>query len=66
MEKLAQAGQGVGCTPTPFHYTVSTNTYKVVVYAPAEREDTLPQFLLYSYFYSVCVIIISVHTISNC
>jgi hypothetical protein len=26
---------------------------KVVVYAPAERADTLPLFLLYPYMYSV-------------
>jgi hypothetical protein len=33
--------------------TISTITYKVMVYAPAEREDTLPLFLLYNYMYSV-------------
>jgi hypothetical protein len=33
MEKLVQAGEGI-----------STITYKVVVYAPAERADTLPLF----------------------
>ncbi len=32
---------GGGCT-------ISTITYKVVVYVPAERADTLPIFLLYS------------------
>jgi hypothetical protein len=36
MEKLAHPGEGGGCTPTLFHYT--TFTYKVVVYAPAERQ----------------------------
>jgi hypothetical protein len=34
-------------------YTISTTTYKVVVYAPAERADTLPPFLLYPYVHSV-------------
>jgi hypothetical protein len=33
--------------------TISTITYKFVVYAPAERVDTLPLFLLYPYVYSV-------------
>jgi hypothetical protein len=27
--------------------------YKVVMYAPAERENTLPLFLFYPYMYSV-------------
>ncbi len=35
--KLAQTGEGRGCTPTPFHYVNYIITYKVVVYAPAER-----------------------------
>ncbi len=48
MEKLAQADEGGGCTrPPPF--TISTITYKVVVYSPAERADTLPLSLLYPY-----------------
>jgi hypothetical protein len=34
-----------GCTPTAFQPT--TITYKVAVYAPAERADTLPLFHLY-------------------
>ncbi len=51
MEKLAQVGEGEGCTPTPFHY--STITYKVVVFAPAEWADTLTLFHLYQYMYSV-------------
>jgi hypothetical protein len=50
MEKLAQAGEGGG-RPPPF--AISTITYKVVVYAPAKRADTLPLFLLYTYMYSV-------------
>ncbi len=51
MEKLAQPGEGGGCTPTP--YTLSTITYEVVVDAPAESADALPFFLLYAYMYSV-------------
>jgi hypothetical protein len=34
-------------------FTLSTITSNVVVYAPAERADTLPLFLLYPYMYSV-------------
>jgi hypothetical protein len=37
----------------PPHFTLSTITSKVVVYAPAKRADTLPLFLLYPYMYSV-------------
>jgi hypothetical protein len=51
MEKLAQPGAGEGCTPTSLH--ISTIMYKVLVYSPAEREDTLPLFLLHPYMYSV-------------
>ncbi len=40
-----------GARKPPF--TLSTIIYKVVVYAPAERADTLPRFLLYPYMYSV-------------
>ncbi len=43
---------GGGCTPIPFYY-ISTITYKVVVCASAERADTLPLFLLYTFMYSV-------------
>jgi hypothetical protein len=39
MEKSAQAGDSGGCTLTPFQPI--TITYKVAVYAPAERADTL-------------------------
>jgi hypothetical protein len=52
MEKSALAGEGGGCTPTPF----ITITYKVAVYAPAEWTDTLPLFHFYTitlYMYSV-------------
>jgi hypothetical protein len=31
-------------------YTVITITYEVAVYAPAERAETLPLFLIYPYF----------------
>jgi hypothetical protein len=50
-EVSAQAGEGGGARPPPF--TISTITYEVVVYAPAERVDALPLFLLYPYMYSV-------------
>jgi hypothetical protein len=46
MGKFSQPGVGVGARPSPF--TISTITYKVVVYVPDERADTLPIFLLYS------------------
>jgi hypothetical protein len=47
MEKLAQLGEFGGARPPPFHYIY--HTYKVVVYAPAEKADALPLFLLYPY-----------------
>jgi hypothetical protein len=50
-KKLAQPGEGRGARLPPF--TISTITYKVEVYAPAERARTLPLFLLYPYMYSV-------------
>ncbi len=37
---------GGGYTPTPVHSII---TYKVAVYAPAERAYTLPVFHLYPY-----------------
>jgi hypothetical protein len=37
MEKSALAGEGGGARPPPF--TLVTLTYKVAVYAPAERVD---------------------------
>ncbi len=43
--------RGGGARSPPF--TVSTITYKVVVYAPAERANTFLLFLLYPYMYSV-------------
>jgi hypothetical protein len=52
MEKLAQAGEGGVCTPSP-SFTIFIITYKVAVYAPAECAVTLPLFHLYPYLYSV-------------
>ncbi len=43
-----------GARPPPF--ARSTITYKVVVFTPAERADTLPLFLLYPYMYSAVLI----------
>ncbi len=37
--------------PPPF--TISTIKYKAVVYAPAERADTLPLLPLYPFMFSV-------------
>jgi hypothetical protein len=55
MEKLAQPGEGEGRTPMP-PLAVFTITYKIVVYAQAERTDTLPLFLLYLCMDSVILI----------
>ena len=45
MEKLAQAGEGGGVHAHPLSliFTITYN-YKVSLYAPAERTDTLPVF----------------------
>ncbi len=51
MEKSAQPDEGRECTLTPF--TLPTITFKVELYALAERAQTLPLFLLYPYLYSV-------------
>ncbi len=54
MDKLAQPGVSRGCTARPPSFTISTITYvQVLVYAIAERADTLPLFILYLYMYSV-------------
>jgi hypothetical protein len=45
LEKLAQLGEGGGVHYYP-PVTISTIMFKVVVYAPAERADTLPLFPL--------------------
>ncbi len=52
MEKLAQAGEGVGVHAQP-PFTISSIMYNVVVYAPADRAETPPLFLLYTYMYSL-------------
>jgi hypothetical protein len=44
----------VGGARTPRFNNISTITYKVVVYAPAKRTDTLPLFVLYPYMYTFC------------
>jgi hypothetical protein len=55
LEKSALADEGGGCTPTPFRPIIIT--YKVAVYAPAERTDTPPLFNLYPigtlWFYTI-------------
>jgi hypothetical protein len=51
MVKSSQPGEGGAARPPPF--TFSAITSKVVVYAPPERADTLPLFLLYPFIYSV-------------
>ncbi len=49
----------------PPSYTVSTITFKVVVYAPAERADTHPLFLLYLYIYSVFLCMLALEGIAG-
>jgi hypothetical protein len=51
MEKLAYAFECGECTPTPFNYIYHHVQSCCVPYAPAERADTLPLFLLYPYMY---------------
>ncbi len=51
-EKLAQAGEGGWCTPTTFHYIYHHVQRSGVRYI-AERAETLPLFLPYSYVYIV-------------
>ncbi len=46
MEKLAQAGEGGGCTPLPFYS--GTITHKIAVSAPG-RGQKLTLFHLYPY-----------------
>jgi hypothetical protein len=53
MEKLAQAGVGGGTRPPSF--PLFTITYKVAVYAPVERVDTLTLFHLYPYVLYACI-----------
>ncbi len=54
MEKSALAGEGGGCTPGPPSFTLFTVMYKVVVYAPAKRADTLPPPYFISTLYVFC------------
>jgi hypothetical protein len=49
MEKSALAGEGGGGGARPPPFTLVTITYKVAVYAPTKRADTLPLFHLYPY-----------------
>ncbi len=59
MEKSAQPGEGRGCSgarPSPF--TISTITYNFVIYAPAQKVDTLPLFIHYPYMYSVVLMLL--------
>jgi hypothetical protein len=52
MEISALPDEGGGARPPPF--TISAITYTFVVYAPAERANTVhPPYLLYPYMYSV-------------
>jgi hypothetical protein len=51
IEKSALVVRVGGARSTPF--TISTIIYKVVVYTPDEKADTLPLFLLYPYMYSL-------------
>ncbi len=53
MVKSAQPGVGGGYTASTSPFIISTVTYKVVVYIPAERADRLPLYLLYPYMLSV-------------
>jgi hypothetical protein len=46
---LAQPREVGGCTPPPPPLSLSTTTSKVVVYALAERADTLLLFLIYPF-----------------
>ncbi len=51
MEKSALAGEVRGACPSSF--TLFSITYKVAVYAPAERADPLSVFHIYPYMFSV-------------
>ncbi len=66
MEKLAWPGEGGECTAHPPSFTIFIITFKVVVYASAERADMyiILLFLLYPYMYSVvhCKQLICLHS----
>jgi hypothetical protein len=55
MEKSAQPGEGLGggVHAHPLSLYLPLYVYKDVVYALADRADTLPLFLLYIYMFSV-------------
>jgi hypothetical protein len=53
MEKLAQAYEAGGCTPSPCHYIYHQVQSCGVPYAPAEKAGTLLLFLLYPSIYLV-------------
>ncbi len=58
MEKAVLAGETGIAHHCPSPFTLFTITYKVAVYAPAERADTLSVFYLYSIgMYSVVLIV---------
>jgi hypothetical protein len=63
MVKVALAGEGGSARLPPF--TISTITYKVAVYAPDERADTLPLFLHYP-LYSVVYVHHPIHSHYRC
>ncbi len=51
--KLAQAGEGGRVHSHLLPLYLPSLVQSCIVYAPAERADTLPLFLLYPYIYSV-------------
>jgi hypothetical protein len=51
-----------GCNARPSSFIISTITYNVVVYTPAERADTFRLFLLYPYINSVVGSVVTVST----
>ncbi len=55
MKKLAQAGGGWRCTPTPFHY--SYHHVQSCSVRSSEWADTITLFHLYQYMYSVVFLI---------
>jgi hypothetical protein len=57
MEKFAQTGQGGDAHPPPFSiYLLFTITYKVAVYSPAERADTVHLYFISIPMYSVVLL----------
>jgi hypothetical protein len=64
MEKLAQASQGGGCTPTPFHY-IYHHVQSCGIGSSWEGSSTPPLFLLYPYMFSVLWTIRNPHKVLN-